>query len=155
MCIRDRLMALLWFIGGGKSFYRLFPFMILSYMHLLNKENEFTTDDEKSSDEWTMQNKDLLHLIAYAEMFIFVTLLLDTILLKTGSSGVLLVVYLGIYWLRLNFSPYAQITFLRTLNKFDEQIPAKHKNKWEIIKRFIYLKMKEHEKRSRMYASTA
>ncbi|CCD24705.1 uncharacterized protein NDAI_0D03910 [Naumovozyma dairenensis CBS 421] len=149
------LMALLWFLGGGKSFYKLLPFMILSYMHLLDKDNEFNTESKKKEDQLTMANVHLLHLVSYSEIFIVIALVLDTLLMKNGSSGIMLVIYLGIYWLRLNFSPYAQITLLRILSKFDKKIPPKHKNNWDTIKRFIYAKMKAHERRLQEVGRTA
>lgn len=151
------LIAALWFVGGGKSFYKLLPFMGLSFLHLKNKKYEFTIQDEADAKdkEFSVKHRHLLHWIAYSEVFIVVTLLLDSLLMKNGTSGFMLVIYSSIYWLRLNFSPYAQVTILRILAKFDKKIPPKHKEKWDTIKRFIYAKIREREMRKETAEKTA
>ncbi|CCF58971.1 hypothetical protein KAFR_0F03750 [Kazachstania africana CBS 2517] len=149
------LIALLWFVGGGRSFYKLLPFMILSYMHLINKNNEFKKDSKDEDVKVTRENVKLLHLIAYSEVLVAVTLLLDAILFKTGTSGFMFVIYCCIYWLRLNFSPYAQVTLLRILSKFDKKIPPAHKHKWNTVKKFFFMRMKQHEKRKDIAKRTA
>lgn len=135
--------AFLLFIAGGKSFYRLLPYMILSYLHLKNRKHEFTIDNEEADKQMTIDNKHLLHMVAYAELAVIITLALDTLLLKNGTAGFLFVAYTGIYWLRLNFSAYAQVSVLRVLNKFDKKIPAKHREKWDNIKNFLYARIKQ------------
>lgn len=143
--------AALWLIGGGKSFYRLLPFMILSYMHLTNRKHEFTSDDEKIDEQKSIDNKHLLHVVAYSEIIVIMALNLDTLLLKNGSAGFLLVAYTSIYWLRLNFSAYAQVTVLRILDKFDKKVPAKHREKWDSVRNFLYAKIKERSERREKY----
>ena len=63
--------------------------------------------------------------------------------------------YVGIYWLRLNFSPYAQVAVLELLVKFEKYVPKKYRDKWQVIKNLIYMKMKEHEKRTEEVARYA
>ncbi|SMN22484.1 similar to Saccharomyces cerevisiae YGR026W Putative protein of unknown function [Maudiozyma saulgeensis] len=137
----------LWLIGGGKSFYRLLPFMILSYMHLTNRKHEFTSDDKKIDEQKSIDNKHLLHIVAYSEIIVIMALILDTLLMKNGSAGFLLVAYSSIYWLRLNFSSYAQVTVLRILDKFGKHVPAKYREKWDSIRNFLYGKIKERSDR--------
>ncbi|CAL9728922.1 hypothetical protein MOUN0_F01816 [Monosporozyma unispora] len=137
------LIAGLWFVGGGKSFYKLLPFMLISFLHLKNRKVEVTKEDEKTFDELTLENKHILHVLAYSEIFILFTLFLDTILLKTGTSGFLLVFYTCFFWLRLNFAPYIQVTVLRLLAKTDKKIPPKYVSYWETFRRFVYAKIKQ------------
>lgn len=139
------LIAALWFIAGGKSFYKLLPFMIISFMHLSNRKTEFEKADKETFNELTLKNKTLLQVLAYSEAFTVFTLLLDTLLLKTGTSGFLFVFYTCIFWLRLNFEPYTQVTVLRFLAKLDKKIPPKYATYWETIRRFIYSKYRELE----------
>ena len=139
------LIAALWFMAGGKSFYKLLPFMIISFMHLRNCKTEFEKEDKETFNELTLKNKSLLQVLAYSEVFILFTLLLDTLLLKTGTSGFLLVFYTCLFWLRLNFESYTQVTVLRLLAKFDKKIPPKYATYWETIRRLIYSKVRELE----------
>ena len=139
--------ATLWLVGGGKSFYRLLPFMILSYLHITSRTHEFTSDDKQLDRQKSLDNKHLLHVVAYSEIIVIFALLLDTLLMKSGSSGFLLVAYSSLYWLRLNFSAYAQVTVLRIVEKLDKKVPAKHRDSWESVKNFLYAKIKERSDR--------
>lgn len=139
------IIAGLWFISGGESFYKILPFMINSFIHLTNRKLEFTQDDEKIFDELTLKNKHILHVLAYSEIFILFRLFLDTLLLKTGTSGFLFVFYTCFFWLRLNFAPYTQVTVLRLIAKVDKKIPPKYASYWETFKRFVFIKNKQLE----------
>ena len=139
------LIAALWFIAGGKSFYKLLPFMIISFIHLSNRKVEFEKDDMETFNELTLKNKSLLQVLAYSEVFILFTLLLDTLLMKTGTSGFLFVFYTCLLWLRLNFQSYIQVTVLRLLAKLDKKIPPKYATYWETFRRFIYSKARQLE----------
>ncbi|CCK70132.1 uncharacterized protein KNAG_0D03860 [Huiozyma naganishii CBS 8797] len=136
------IIAVLWFLGGGKSIYRLLPFMILSFIHLKHYKTEFETEDRESVEKLSLENKELLHLIAYSEVFIAVTLLLDTLLMKNGETGFMFVIYAGFYWIRLNFSLYTQATVIRLLNKFEKKVPPKYYKQWNVVKKFLIGKVK-------------
>lgn len=146
------LIAFFWLFTRA-SIYKLCPFLLLSYMHLSNWKQE--VDGMKNQDEITQKNAKVLRAIAVSEAMVAVALTLDTIFLSSGSSGIVLVVYLGIYWLRINFSPYVQVTLLRILTKFDQRVPPKFKDNWEIIKKFIYVKIQDHERRKVEIEKTA
>ncbi|QHS73344.1 uncharacterized protein SPAR_G02540 [Saccharomyces paradoxus] len=148
------LIACLWFFGGGKSFYKILPYMILSYLHLTKMNYELNADKEERIP-LTPRDKKMLHLLAYSELFVILALTLDTVLFKTGTSGFMLVIYVGIYWLRLNFSPYAQVAVLELLVKSEKYVPKKYRGKWQVIKNFVYMKMKEHGKRTEEVARYA
>lgn len=142
-------MAAVWLLGGRKSFYRLFPFMVISYLHLINRKYEFQ-GDKKATEAATLKNAMLLQLIAYFEFFIAFVLLADTLLLKDGTSGFSTIFYIGLLWLRLNFSQYTQITALKLLKRIDKHVPAKHKRLLEVAENFMFYKMKENEKRQQL-----
>ncbi|CCE91874.1 uncharacterized protein TDEL_0D02900 [Torulaspora delbrueckii] len=146
------LISVFWFFTGA-SVFKIAPLMLLSYMHLTNWKQEI--DGMKDEDEVTKKYAPVLNILAISEMLVAVSLALDAILLKSSSSGVVLVVYLGIYWLRINFSPYVQITMLRLLSKLDKKVPPKYHDQWEIIKKFIYSKIQDHEKRKTAIKKTA
>lgn len=146
------MIAGLWTLGR-KSIYKLTPFMIISYMHLSNWKEE--TKGLENKDEISKKNAKILRALAITEIIVAFALALDALLFKDGSSGISLVIYLGIYWLRINFSPYVQITVLRILNKFDQRVPPKYKEHWSIVEKFIFMKMDEHRQRREQLAKTA
>ncbi|KAM3161233.1 hypothetical protein ACU8KH_05389 [Lachancea thermotolerans] len=133
------LIACLWLFSRA-TIFKLIPFMLTSYLHLTVKENE---SEEKES---SAQNTQLLHVIAYSELIVAGILFLDTISFK-GASGFVLALYLAIYWLRLNFSPYAQVTLLRLVVKLDKKVPPKFESQWKQVKEFLYLRMDESKKK--------
>lgn len=143
----------LWILSPNSSFYRLLPFMILSYVHLSSKDFEFTVpagSDQKKEDKISMANAHTLDLVAYSELFVVVALLLDVIFMKDGSSGLCMTIYLSIYWLRLQFSPYVQTAVLRILLKLDVIVPPPYQKTWDRIKQFVYAKLKEKKARKDM-----
>ncbi|CDO92279.1 unnamed protein product [Kluyveromyces dobzhanskii CBS 2104] len=135
------LLAGLWVVSRRSSF-KLFPLMIVSYLHITKKNA--VKDTEIS--EITMKNAKLLHLMAYSELIVILTLLVNTFIFKEAIAGFVLLFTIAIFWLRVNFSPYTQATLLRLLMAVDKKIPQKNKEKWNVIKSFIFNKMKEREK---------
>lgn len=146
------LIAVFWFLTGSSPF-KLLPLMLLSYVHLTNWKGE--VEGMKNREEATKKNEPVLKVLAMSEILVIVSLTLETLLFKSGSSGVVLVVYLGIYWLRINFSPYMQVTVLRLLTKLDKKVPPKYHDQWELVKKFIYVKIQDHEKRKLALKKTA
>ncbi|AQZ13060.1 YGR026W [Zygosaccharomyces parabailii] len=147
------LMAALWLFVGRASFYRLFPYLILSYLHVSNYKAEL--QGTAHTEEVTKKNAKLLRLLAYSELFVILALVLDSLLLKDGTSGLCLVVYLGFYWLRINFSPYAQATVLVVIDHFDKRVPPQYREQWNNIKDFIEAKNKAREERKEKIRKTA
>ncbi|SCW00059.1 LAFE_0B08548g1_1 [Lachancea fermentati] len=139
------LIATLWLFSRA-SLFKLVPFLLNSYLHL-------TVKKDVNEQEATLKNKQILHVMAYSELVIIGTLLWDTLTFKDGTSGFVLVLFLGIYWLRLNFSPYAQVTLLRILLRIDKKVPASKKKQWEDIKNFLYLRIEENKKNRRAVES--
>lgn len=146
------MVAGLWFFGR-KSIYKLSPFMIISYMHLANWKEE--TKGSGNKDAITKKNAKILRALAVTEVIIAFALTLDMLLVKDGTSGISLVIYLGIFWLRLNFSTYVQITLLRIMLKFEERVPPKYREQWDFVEKFILMKMEDHKKRRELLARTA
>ena len=144
------LIALMWFVAPRKSLYRILPFILLSFLHLLNRKNEFCDDPEvrkKKDEEFTVKYRYLLHTIVFSEIITMLSLFFDALLMQDGTAGVLLVIYGSLYWLRLNFSLYAQVNVLRILTVAEGKVPPKYRNKVELARRFVFVKMKEHEER--------
>ncbi|EDO17785.1 hypothetical protein Kpol_541p28 [Vanderwaltozyma polyspora DSM 70294] len=135
-------LAAVWALVGRKSFYRLFPFMSLSYMHLMNRDSEIE-NNIKEEEKATLRNAKILSMISYSEYLVAVALFFDTILLKDGTSGFLAVIYYGLFWIRLNFVMSAQVTALQVLEKIEKYTPEKHKHKLQIVEDFLYSKMKK------------
>ena len=134
------MMASLWMVSRRSSF-KLFPLMIVSYLHISKK------DEVKNPEisEITLKNAKLLHLMAYSELIVILTLAVNTLLFKEAISGFVLLFTIAIFWLRLNFSPYTQATLLKLLLKVDKKVPESQKEKWNFIKGFLYNRMKERE----------
>ncbi|SCU80484.1 LAMI_0B02586g1_1 [Lachancea mirantina] len=129
------LMAAL-FLLSRASLFKLLPFALNSFLQITTKASE-------PSDNLPARTHTLLHVIAYSELVVAAILLLDTLTFKDGTSGFVLALYMGVYWLRINFSPYAQTTVLRLLLKLDKKVPPKFKSEWDQVKQFIYMRMEE------------
>lgn len=147
------LMAGFWFFVGRSSFYRLFPYMILSYLHLSNYQAELKGTE--GTEHVTQKNVKLLRLLAYVELIIILALVLDSLLLKDGTSGICLVCYLGFYWLRINFSPYAQATVLDAIALLDSHVPEKYRKQWHKVKDLIHAKDEARQERKEKIKKTA
>lgn len=132
------LIAILWLFSRA-SLFKLVPFMLTSYLHLTVKDQD--------NKEFVKKNGQLLHIIAYSELVVAGALFFDTLTFRDGVSGFVLVLYLSLYWLRLNFSPYAQVTLLRLILKLDKKVPAKYQPQWKEVKTFLYVRMSESKKR--------
>ncbi|QLL32235.1 hypothetical protein HG536_0C04040 [Torulaspora globosa] len=146
------VISVFWFFTEA-SVFKLLPLMLLSYMHITNWRQE--VNGIKDSDAVTKKNAAVLRALAVAELLVAVSLAMNTILMNSGASGVVLVLYLGIYWLRINFSPYMQIMMLKLLSKLDPKIPPKRAEQWGFIKKFIYSKIQDHERRKAEIEKTA
>lgn len=134
------LMALLWVISRRSSF-KLLPFIIVSYLHISNKNAANT----ENLNDISVKNAKLLHVMAYSEVITLVTLLVNTLIFKEPLAGYLLVSLVAIFWLRVNFSAYAQATVLKLVLKVDKKIPEGKRKKWDELKSVIYDKMKSRE----------
>lgn len=150
---QNMLIAAMWFFLGRRSFYRLFPYMVLSFLHLTNWQDEIkgTVQNEKV----TKRNVHLLRIMAYSELVVLLALTMDCILLKDGTSGICLVIYLAFYWLRINFSPYAQATILDVLAHLDHHVPPKYRPQWNKIKEFMHAKNEARQRRKENIEKTA
>ncbi|CCH62065.1 hypothetical protein TBLA_0G01170 [Henningerozyma blattae CBS 6284] len=150
------MIVLLWLFTFGKSFYRILPLMANSLIHLMNKKYEMTNEvDDKLNSDVARKHSKILKLIAYSEVFLMITLFLDTFLMKYGTAGVSLILYLGIFWLRLIYSPYLQFTVLSILIKMDKVVPKSKKKQWEKLKTFLKENREKREKRQEAYKATA
>lgn len=134
--------AILWIITNTQSAFKIIPFIIISYIHIINKKDELNGIDVQNFDDLSMKNKHLLHILSYMEIALLFIMLLDTLFLKKGTSGFLFVLYLGFFWIRLNFATYLQISCLRLLKKLDDKVPQKYKKIVNILNRFIFFKYK-------------
>ncbi len=141
------MIAALWFVSGGKSFYKLVPFMVLSYLHLINMKNEFNGVDNHK--EFSKKYKFQLNIVAYSELVVMLRLLIDALVMRTGTSGYMFVIYLGIYWLRLNYSAYAQASVVQIIKLVDHKIPKQAQPLWTGFKKFLSLKISECIERNR------
>lgn len=146
------LISVFWLVTEA-SLFKLIPLLLLSYMHVTNWKQE--VNGIKDVDAVTKKNATVLKALAVSELLVPVSLAMHTILLSSGASGVVLVIYLGIYWLRINFSPYVQVTLLQVLTKCDKKIPPKFADQWGIVKKFIYSKIQDHERRKVEIEKTA
>lgn len=146
------LISVFWLVTKA-SVFKLVPLILLSYMHITNSSQEI--NGIKDKDEITKKNASVLKALAVAEILVPVSLAINTILLSSGASGVVLVLYLGIYWLRINFSPYVQVMMLKMLSRCDRKIPPKFQGQWGIVKKYIYSKIQDHEKRKLEIQRTA
>ncbi|CEP64913.1 uncharacterized protein LALA0_S15e00232g [Lachancea lanzarotensis] len=151
------LIATLWLFSRA-SLFKLVPFILTSFLHLTvkpEKKTDVKEDGNKDEVKKPLNEKDgketkpkdntttLLHIIAYSELITVVSLFFDIITFRDGVAGFVLAIYMSIYWLRLNFSPYAQETLLRIVLKVDKKIPPKYQSQWKDIKQFLYLRMDE------------
>lgn len=127
---------------SGRSFLKLIPSMINSYLHLSYKDK---CTDNGAVSAITLKNSHLLHVVAYSEIVVLLKLLFDAMLWKDGTSGFVLIFYIAIYWLKVNFSPYAQASLLRILLKLDKKVPDNKRKRWNMIKSFIFRRMRERE----------
>lgn len=146
------LVTVLWLVNFGKSFYRIFPLMIISAIHLKNRNVEINSElTDLQKNEITNTNAKILSWVAFSEVFVMVSLLLDTFLMQSSTGGVSLAIYMMIFWLRINFSPYMQSTVLFLLEKLDKVVPKSKQKQWKQIKTFLMNKREAHKARLERY----
>lgn len=124
------LLAGIWLISRN-SVFKLFPYYVIS---LLQLGLEFNVKPVLNLET------QLSHLIAFSELVVIFALLFDTLLFR-GTSGFAWVIYLGFYWLRVNFSPYTQFYIFKIVDFIDEKFISKQKpdvqKKWQKVKDFM------------------
>ncbi|KAL6947514.1 hypothetical protein ACO0RG_000088 [Hanseniaspora osmophila] len=116
---------ILWFLTYP-SIFKLFPYLVLSYIQVFNK-----TNDHK-----------LTSIIPYSELLTFIPLVYHTLVLKP-FAGFALVGYLAVFWLKLNFNGYTQIHILKIFQKIDAKIPPKYQEQWSKIKKIVLMRIGE------------
>lgn len=127
------LLSVLWFFNRSSAF-KILPFLIVSILQLSLK---FNIKPILSMDST------LKLVIAYDEIFLFVILFFDTLLLR-GTSGFGLVIYAMFFWLRMLYSESTRYLVFSVLIKFDGLV-SKIKNEkvqsiWSNIKTKISTK---------------
>lgn len=124
------VIAMIW-IFSRPSAFKLAPYLVIS---LLQLSSEF-----KIEAVLKLQNQ-LGEVVTMAEFVIIVVLIVDTLLFR-GTSGYALALYLGFYWLRVNFSPYTQSGLLKIMNLVDDKFMKNNKSAikpyWDKSKGFV------------------
>lgn len=132
------LLSIFWFFNRS-SLFKILPYIMISILHLSThfKLNGILKFEKQFSA-----------VFMYNELFLFVLLLVDTLLFR-GTSGYGLVAYACFSWLRLLQSENARFFLYAQLIKFDSLI-LKIKNKnvqeaWAFIKKFLSTKQAQFE----------
>ncbi|ODV84792.1 hypothetical protein CANARDRAFT_222996 [[Candida] arabinofermentans NRRL YB-2248] len=133
-------LALCWFINRNSAF-KLFPYLCISTLQL--------SKTFKLKPILKVLEKPLELAIIYNELFLFILLIVDTLLMR-GNSGYGLVIYCMFYWLRLLHSEDTRFFLLSIIMKLDGVI-SKQKNpkivdSWSSIKKFLAVKQSKFEK---------
>ena len=134
------LLSVMWFFNRN-SLFKILPFMIVSLLQVA------TTCQLTAILKLETQ---LSKVVLYDELFLFVLLLVDTLLLR-GSSGYGLVTYCMFMWLRILQSENTRFFLYDNLIKFDAHI-SKIKNPkvqegWLGVKKFLSYKQANFEKK--------
>ncbi|CCH46504.1 putative membrane protein [Wickerhamomyces ciferrii] len=133
------MLGFVWLLSRPSAF-KLVPFFIISILQLSSQYNVSAVLKNQNS---------LVDIITISEVAVFVAILFDTLIFR-GTSGYALVIYLGFYWLRINFSPYTQAFLLKLIRTIDEKIIAKQKpevqEKWQKIKDFVEFRRQQTRK---------
>lgn len=133
------VLAGVWLVSRPSAF-KIFPFYVISILQFSARFN--------IKPILKMQNS-LVDLITLSEVVVFVVLLFDTLIFR-GTSGFALVIYIGFYWLRINFSPYTQAFILKLVHAIDSKIMAKQKpeiqEKWQKVKDFVEFRREQTRK---------
>ncbi|OUM52366.1 hypothetical protein BVG19_g1548 [[Candida] boidinii] len=116
------LLSILWFFNRASA-YKILPFFIVSVLQLSLK---FNVQPILSMDS------QLKLVIAYDEIFVFVILFFDTLLLR-GTSGFGLVIYAMFFWLRMLYSESTRFLVFSVLIKFDGVISKVQNEKVQSI----------------------
>lgn len=132
------LLSLFWFFNRS-SVFKLLPYMMISILHLSTSFHlNFVLRFEKQ----------FAAVFLYNEIFLFLLLVIDTLLVR-GTSGYGLVVYACFSWLRLLQSENSRFFLYAQLIRFDSLI-SKVKNEkvndaWNSIKKFLSTKQANFE----------
>lgn len=136
---QNLLLATAWFLSRP-SLFKLMPYFFVTSLQLASHFNL------PISAKHLNQISDV---VAFSEIIVIFALLFDTLLFK-GGSGIAFTIYLGFYWLRLNFSPYTQVYILKIVKLIDDKVISKQKPeiqaKWQKIKDFIEYRRSETSK---------
>ncbi|KAH3682280.1 hypothetical protein WICPIJ_006749 [Wickerhamomyces pijperi] len=124
------VLACIWLITR-KSAFKLIPYFLIAGLQM----------SDMFQVKVVLRHEAIVsEIIAFAELFIFVTLTVDTLLFR-GTSGFALVIYAAFYWIRLNFSPYTQAYILQKLTLIDAKIMKNQKpavqEKWKKFLQFV------------------
>jgi hypothetical protein len=128
------IIATIW-LWSRSSAFKLFPFMVVAALQLSSEYNFLPV--------LKLQNQ-LGDCVGGSEIIIILVLLFDTFLFR-GTSGYALVLYLLLYSIRVQFSPYTQSYLLRLMNVIDERLIKKQKDSqfkfyWAKVKQFLEIR---------------
>jgi hypothetical protein len=128
------IIATIW-LWSRSSAFKLFPFMVVAALQLSSEYNFLPV--------LKLQNQ-LGDCVGGSEIVIILVLLFDTFLFR-GTSGYALVLYLLLYSIRVQFSPYTQSYLLRLMNVIDERFIKKQKDSqfkfyWTKVKQFLEIR---------------
>lgn len=134
------LLSIFWFFNRN-SFYKILPFLIISLLQLSShfKLNGILKHEKK-----------LLSVFLYDELFLFLVLIVDTLLMR-GTSGFGLIAYSLFMWLRIlqsentRFFLYANLIKLDTL--FLKIKNPKVQSAWGAMKNFLSYKQANFEQK--------
>lgn len=134
------LLSVMWFFNRN-SFFKILPFMIVSLLQIATSC--------KLTAVLKLETQ-LSKVVLYDELFLFVLLLVDTLLLR-GTSGYGLVTYCMFMWLRILQSENTRFFLYDNLIKLDSQI-SKIKNPkvqqgWLGVKKFLSYKQATFEEK--------
>lgn len=134
------LLSIIW-VFNRSSLFKLLPYLIISLLHL--------SENYKLDVILKLENI-FAAIIMYNEIFLFVSLLVDTVLVR-GSSGYGLVVYAMFLWLRILQNENTRYFLYAQLIRFDN-IMLKIKNPkvasvWRKIKKFLSYKQANFEQK--------
>lgn len=134
------LLSIIW-VFNRTSLFKILPYLIISVLHL--------SQNYKLDAILKFENT-LCAIIMYNELFVFILLLVDTLLVR-GTSGYGLVVYAMFLWLRVLQSENTRHFLYAQIIRFDN-IMSKIKNPkvasmWRKIKKFLSYKQANFEEK--------
>ncbi|KAG0683260.1 hypothetical protein C6P40_002121 [Pichia californica] len=134
------LLSIFWFFNRN-SMFKILPYMIVSLLHIAQKFN--------LNAILKLESK-LSALVLYNELFLFLILTIDTLLLR-GTSGYGLIAYCMFMWLRILQSENTRFFLYDNIKKFDTQISKskneKVKSAWIKVKKFLSTKQARFEQK--------
>lgn len=124
------VIAVIWIISRP-SMFKIMPYFVVACLQLSSEYN--------IKPLLKLQSQ-LGEVVTFSELIVIGALLVDTFLFR-GTSGFALALYLGFYWLRVNFSPYTQSTLLRFMRIVDDMYMKNNKSKvklyWDKSRGFL------------------